>query len=168
MRKHWSVFEGLLRSKMKGMLLTVLLETVLSIGGYWLLFGFQTAKLFEEDSNLPGTELFFGVWAYFGLTLCVLSCVELSQKKSNRSNLYRRLLISERMEFFWDTVCNMLMFLFLWAVEIGILYVITSILTDNDAYNRSWSYTVLSIYLGRFRYAILPMQNALLWIRCKW
>ena len=149
MRKHISVIKGLLRSKMRGMILTIVISAIIGVGGYGILTGYRAPYF-----GVRRVESFLLIWAIIGMALCVLSCVELPNKKTNRTNLYRRLQISEWMIFVWDIVCNALMWALFRASAIIVVYVISLLTRNNVGASKA-----LMIFGSNARYAFLPMTK---------
>lgn len=158
MRKHISVFNVLLRTKLRGMMITVLGCFVAGVLGYYL-FGLYTSPL----SWTVWQEVLFEAWFIACFAGYACSCIQKHGKGKNEY-LLKRLQISERMVFFWDGVCNFMMLLLLWAMEILTIAVDSRIFMAKSPYYFGTTSIAEIIYMKEISNHLIPLLHERMWI----
>lgn len=182
MKKHSSVFGLYARSSVYKVLL-VLLVMVLAEG---MIFrsGLQealreydeAAELFASEglgvTYLVRPEVLFGrqrlawVFAAAVTAISVILCVPGCEFGTKTGYTIKRLQVSERACFFWHTLCNLMLFLLVYAVQIavawglGLYYVKQAppdLISDQSIF--------LMFYRSEFLHSLLPLADIRIWIR---
>lgn len=171
MRKHLSVLMLIGRSTIYKILALFLLIAC----AQWLLFRFSlNFALDAADAGLEMTALESVIshsrmaWAFAVcfVIMVVLLCMTGCEYGSKQGYTLRRLSVSERSVFVWQSVYNIFCFFMLWAVQAMIAYVLCKLyIAKVDPKLTSVQTVYLTFYRNDFLHSILPLSMVSRWIR---
>lgn len=164
MKKHLSVFALIARSSIfKLLILFVLLAGVEGIVFYLKLKN-ELMVASELGMQLVGVEYVFSSGRVFWIAalifllmtaqLCVVGC----NFGSRQSYTLNRLLISEKSVFIWQSVFNIISYVMLWAVQLGIALALCRWYM-NVAGETSGQAVMLAFYRNKFLHSLLPLSD---------
>lgn len=167
MKKHLSVFGLFARSSIYRVLGILGLMCVAEIGLFTLKFAGEASAeyvgRFEHYIGISRIELCLGI-AFVLITASL--CLTGTEFGSRVGYTIRRLQISERAVFYHQAIFNSVVYILLWAVQIGLLYGLsawyTATVPSEFANNQS---IFLAFYRDSFLHTLLPLSEVMLWIR---
>ena len=167
MKKHLSVFGLFARSSVYKVLGILGLMCLSEISIFALKFSREPLAeyvgRFEHYINISHLTICLGI-AFVLIT--IILCLPGTEYGSKVGYTIRRLRLSERAVFYYQAVFNLVMYILLWAVQIGLLYglslwytaAVPTKFTNNQA-------IFLAFYRDNFLHTILPLSEVMLWIR---
>lgn len=167
MKKHLSVFGLFARSSIYKVLGILGLMCVAEIGLFVLKFAGEAKAeyvgRFEYYVGVSRIEICLAL-AFIFITFAL--CLPGTEFASKVGYTLRRLSVSERAVFYHQVVFNTIVYIFLWAVQIGLLYgfglwysaTVPSAFANNNS-------IFLAFFRDDFMHTILPLSEVMLWIR---
>lgn len=170
MKKHLSVFSLIARSSIYKLLLLFLLlaaaESVLFCLRLQSTLSAAAALQLEPDGMeyvFTGGKVFWSSAVIFVLMtaqLCRVGC----DFGSSQSYTLRRLRITEKSVFIWQTIFNILSFLMLWAVQLGVAMALCHAYVS-VVQETSGQAIMLAFYRHKFLHSLLPLSDVSRYIR---
>lgn len=161
MKQHLSVFLRFVRSNFYKLLLFYALLAMAQVGLVaWE--AKQGAQLFHDA--VDGSWA-FRLWQVGYLATLILLWVTGGEFGSRQGYTLKRLGISYQMVYLWQAVYNCVMFFLFWAVMAGAMFVAAWVfyrMVPTRAENHN---LFLSFYLGQYLHNLMPVTNAVRWIR---
>lgn len=166
MKKHLSVFMLMARSSIYKIL--GLLALMAAVEGALFCFvlsrgdvgGAYSLELMIQQSHI--LWVFGAGFLLMTLLLALTGC----EGKSKCGYTLKRLSVSERWVFFWQSVYNVLCYLLLWAVQILIAVALCRLYEGLAAPEYVSGQTVfLAFYRSDFLHSLLPFEDAVFWVR---
>lgn len=166
MKKHLSVFMLMARSTIyKHLSLLVLMAAVEGGLFCWLLARGNAGGGLGLETLIRQSRIIWVFGACFVL-MTVLLAMTGSEGGSKLSYTLKRLSVSERWVFVWQSAYNTVCYLLLWAAQILIAVVLCRIYEANAAAEYVSGQTVfLAFYRNNFLHALLPFEDAIFWVR---
>lgn len=182
MKKHSSVFGFYARSSVYKVLL-VLLVMVLAEG---IIFrsGLQetlreydeAAELFASEGStiaqLARPEILFGrqrlSWIFTAAVAAVsmILCLPGCEFGTKTGYTIKRLQVSERECFFWHVLCNLMVFLVVYGVQIGVVWGLGLYYVEQVPKELVGNQSIfLMFYRSEFLHSLLPLADTRIWIR---
>lgn len=166
MKKHLSVLMLMARSTINKLLGLLALMAAVEGALFWLTLrrscadGSFSLKLVIGDSHIS--------WAFGAAFLLMTLLLSLTgcEGKSRCGYTLRRLSVSERWVFVWQSVYNVLCYLLLWAVQILTVIALCRLYEVKAAPEYVSGQTVfLAFYRSGFLHALLPFEETVFWVR---
>lgn len=166
MRKHLSVLMLVVRSSIYRLLLVWLsMLTAESIFFLQAMRRSRASGLWDIEAVLRQSGMAWGLGAAFILTTLIL-CSTGCQFGSQPGYTLRRLSISEKAVFFWQSLYNICCYILLWGVQILIAVVFAKICCmQMDSAALKNQTLLLSFYRNSFLHCLFPLSEIWLWIR---
>lgn len=166
MKKHISVFMLMARSTIYKLLGLLILMAAVEGILFWLILsrgaledGFSLELVIRQSRII----WVFGVcFLLMTLLLSLTGC----EGKSRCGYTLRRLSVSERWVFVWQSVYNVLCYLLLWAVQILTVIALCRLYEAKAAPEYVSGQTVfLAFYRSGFLHSLLPFEETVFWVR---
>lgn len=166
MRKHLSVFMLMARSSIYKVISVLILMTVAELGLFygrmkvWAVGDTYNLEMMIDGSRVVGV---FGVaFVLITLFLCQTGC----GFSSKTGYTLRRLSISERWVFVWQSLYNMMCYSLLWFVQILVVFGLCNIYVSMAPEGFVTNQTIfLAFYRNDFLHSLFPMEDAGFWIK---
>lgn len=162
MRGHLSVFMLFIRASLLPVLITGILMAAVQTG-YYFYFCAGDELLLENMVDNARFDIFFMVFAALMLFLLCRAC---AGRRGKPVYTLHRLSVGPKVIFIWQSLCNALLILVFFAVEIFTMLFISAhfISTAGEEYATSQS-LMLAFYRCDFLHSLLPMEETSRWIR---
>lgn len=174
MKKHLSVFGLFVRSSIYKVIGILLIMCALEI----LLFHTELKgalsdynsesehNTFAQLENIFSDSIAPWCFALAFALITVALCLTGTEYKSKTGYTLRRLSVSEKHVFFYQALCNFFMYFLLWATQAALCYILSLYYINSSPEAFLGNQTVfLAFYRSKFLHAVLPLSNALLWVR---
>lgn len=162
MKKHLSVLMLAARGTIYKILALILVMGVLEVALFSIALGGTVLSL-EQVTAQSGVPLVLGVcFVLISALLCLNGC----EFSSRQGYTLRRLSVSERSVFFWQSVYNTMCFLLLWGAQLGITLALCGLYMSRVDPPMSSGQTVfLAFYRSDFLHSLLPLEEWSLYAR---
>lgn len=166
MKKHLSVFMLMARSTIYKVLSVLLMMAVVEYGLFYeRMKVWGVGDTYNLEMMIEGSRILwvFGV-AFLLITICL--CQTGCGFSSKTGYTLRRLSISERMVFVWQSLYNMICYSLLWCVQILIVFGLCNLYVNMAPEGYVTNQTIfLAFYRNDFLHSLLPMEDAGFWIK---
>ncbi len=162
MKRHLSVFMLYARSAVWRLL------ALLTAMGLAQTLLFLLALRGSADGSLEAVLRASRIHYVFGaafLLLTALVCLPGCNFGAKPGYTLRRLCVSERAAFLWQSICNVCCYLILWAAELLLALLLCRIYSARRAELITGQTLFLAFYRSDFLHSLLPFEDALFWVR---
>ena len=165
MKKHLSVFMLMARSSIYKVISVFVLMAVVEYGlvcmrlNQGVMSDQHNLEIVVDESRI--LWVFGAVFLLMTVFLCQTGC----GFSSKTGYTLRRLSISERMVFVWQSIYNMMCYCLLWFVQILVVFGLCNLYVNMAPEGFVTNQTIfLAFYRNDFLHSLLPMEDAGFWI----
>lgn len=150
------------RGTLYRVLAVIILMMAVQTGAFLLTMSSAPRKIEDAFSENFFPWIFFLAFAAVTMILCRMGC----DWGSKPGYTLRRLSISEKTVFAWQSTCNALCYFLLWAAELLTVLAMCAVYMHNAPEGATSNQTVfLAFYRSPFLHSLMPLEEVSRWVR---